>query len=246
MSTSTDTLESMVQEVVRQIRGRGPEFTRVPEELVREVAREALAGAVLSECSPPEAAWVDQVAARVRARMKLTEEEREIRGKLAAKLGANLDELDAIVHRQFEGATRDIADRYAQAVRQERARRVTESVLQGLAGKEQASLSDLLHGAANAVAEAVLRVQGKTPANDWERRLESASGRSLSESEVAELIELARRGPPVALASGDIAQVAQAVSQAVQQVAVNVQKIVSVALENERAADAEHPRYYDP
>lgn len=246
MSTNTERLESIIGEVVKALRARGDEFAKTEEELLREVIREGLAESVLTDATGPSAEFVEQMAARVRFRAKISEEERRIRAKLAARLGTKLDDLDAVVHRQFEGATRDIAERYAQAVRQERARRVTESVLQGLAGKDNASLRDLLAGAADAVADAVVRVQGEIPWDQVEQQLREKTGKPLGESDIDSLLKLARKRAPVPLASGDVAQVAQAVSQAVQQVSLNVQKIIAVALENERAADAEHPRYYDP
>jgi hypothetical protein len=246
MSTNTERQESMIGEVVKALRARGEEFAKMEEGLLREVIREGVAESVLTEAAVPSAEFVEQMAARVRFRAKISDEERRIRAKLAARLGTKLDDLDAVVHRQFEGATRDIAERYAQAVRQERARRVTESVLQGLAGKDNASLRDLLAGAADAVADAVVRVQGEIPWERVEQRLREHAGKPLTDSDIEGLLRLARQRAPVPLASGDVAQVAQAVSQAVQQVSLNVQKIIAVALENERASDAEHPRYYDP
>lgn len=132
------------------------------------------------------------------------------------------DALGAIVGRTFEGATQDIAGRHLSMVRQERTRRVISGVLAGLGG-EGATLTDLLHGAGRAVTDSLVQGMGGVPRGETEKRAAS-----------------------VPLDAASTAQLAHAVSQSVQQVALNVQKMVAVALDAERTGDMDNPRYSSP
>lgn len=177
----------------------------VPEDLLEAVVRDWL------ERNPAEStvSTRPEVVQELVERAQLRVEEASIRARLAAKLGHSFDDLGKIVSDRFEGATKEIAERHFDAVRQERTRRITRAVLDALGG-EGATLDKILLGAGQAVT---------TPLGSFK---------------------------PTAKDAAVIGQVAQAVSQAVQQVAINVQKIVTVALESERSAAATHPKYYDP
>ncbi|MCC6234847.1 MAG: hypothetical protein IT580_19545 [Verrucomicrobiales bacterium] len=236
---------ALKQRVVDHLRTRDA-LRDLPPEILPPVVEDWILTLAPTSEALPEAAVLETLAARALARAQMTTEERTIRAKLAAQLGSSLDDLEAIVQRQFEGATRSIADRHTQAVRLDRTRGLIEAVLHGLGG-HGATLEQILTGAGRAVAVPVLEVFGETNLAELERRLRETSSRVLSPVEVEELLRLLRqrRGIPSTDAAA-VGQVAQAASQAVQQVAVNVQKIVTVALEAARAADETDPRYYYP
>lgn len=187
------------------------QLSNVPSEILHTVASEWVAGQPGSAGSVLTPELTQELAGKALRLAAVSTEERAIRAKLATKLGSTIGDIDQIVHRHFEGATRDIAERHFEATRQERARRITTGVLVALGG-EGATLETILTGAARAVTRPVM--EAIAPA----KGLEGAAA----------------------------AQLAQAVSQTVQQVALNVQKIISVALESERSGDATHPKYYYP
>ena len=143
-------------------------------------------------------------------------------GSGSATPGGGPDAIGAIVGRTFEGATQDIAGRHLSLVRQERTRRLVSGVLSALGG-DGATLIDLLQGAGRAVTDALVQGLAGVPPG-----------------------EVGKRPASVPLDAAASAQVAHAVSQAVQQVALQVQKILTVALDAERVGDADHPKYSSP
>jgi len=168
-------------------------------------------------------------------------------GAEKASMGGGSDVLGAIVSRQFEGATQDIASRHLEAVRHERTRRLIAGILEALGGPG-ANLVDVLHGAGRAVTDAVTAGAGGIPWTELEKRLAALGAATGDREESRKVLEswLRARAVAVPLDAAATAQLAHAVSQAVQQVAVNVQKIVTVALDAERSGDAENPRYSSP
>jgi hypothetical protein len=235
--------QSLKQRLLEHLRSRDALRSATDDVLVAVIDEWILAQAPAPDALPsPEV--LDTLAARVLARAKLSAEERSVRARLAAQLGSSLADLDAIVQRQFEGATRDIATRHSQAVRLDRTRRVIEAVLYGLGG-QGATLEQVLAGAGRAVTLPVLEVFGQSVSADLERRLRNAANRALAPAEVDELLQLLRQRQAIPTAEpAAIGQVAQAASQAVQQAAVNVQKILTVALEADRSGDKDGYTYY--
>ena len=202
--------QSAEDQVVDSLQRFGPS-SKVPPHILRQVAAEWVAGLPPSAEAVLTPELTQQLAEKALRLAAVTTEEQVIRAKLATKLGSTLGDIDQIVHRHFEGATRDIAERHFEATRLERARRITTGVLVALGG-EGATLESVLTGAARAVTKPVTEAVQATKGLD----------------------------------AAVTAQLAQAVSQAVQQVALNVQKIISVALESERSGDTTHPKYYYP
>ena len=198
----------------------------------------ALADAALNRVESngsTDAAGEEEVANRLRA------------GVDREATGGGRDVLGAIVARQFEGATRDIASRHLEAVRHEKMRRLIAGILEALGGPG-ATLVDVLNGAGRAVTDAVTAGAGGIPWADLEKRLAALGTATGDRDESRQVLEswLRARTGAVPLDAAATAQLAHAVSQAVQQVAVNVQKIITVALDAERSGDAENPRYSSP
>lgn len=156
------------------------------------------------------------------------------------------DHLAAVVDRTFPSASGDIARRHLQAVREERFQRLVAGVLEALGGPK-ATFTDLLAGAGRAVTDPVAESLGSVPATEIRRRLDALKGRSVNAADIEEIKALVdRKSGGKTPDATSVAQIAIAASQAVQQAAFNIQKIITVTLEAERAADAENPKYYYP
>lgn len=169
---------------------------------------------------------------------------RQVAEQLAA--GGETDHLAAVVDRNFPSASGDIAKRHYATVRLERYQRLVAGLLEALGGP-RATFGDLLAAAGRAVTDPVAESLAGIPAAEIRRRLDALKGRSVNAADIEEIKSLVeRKAAAKAPDSIAIAQIAQAASQAVQQAAFNVQKILTVALEAERAADAENPKYYYP
>lgn len=168
---------------------------------------------------------------------------RQVAEQLAA---SEPDHLAAVVDRTFPSASGDIAKRHLEAVREERFQRLIAGVLEALGGPK-ATFTDLLTGAGRAVTDTVAESLGSIPATEIRRRLDALKGRSVNAADVEEIKALVDRKSGVKTPdSVAVAQIAQAASLAVQQAAFNIQKIITVTLEADRAADAENPKYYYP
>lgn len=167
--------------------------------------------------------------------------------QIAEQLAADEpDHLAAVVDRSFPSASGSIARRHLEAVREERYQRLITGLLEALGGAN-ATLPDLLAGAGRAVTDALAESLGGVPSTEVRRRLDALKGRAVNAADIDEIKALLDRKSGVKTPdSAALAQIAQAASQAVQQVAFNVQKIITVTLEAERAADAENPKYYYP
>ncbi len=164
----------------------------------------------------------------------------------ASSPGSEPDHLAAVVHEPFPSASGDIARRHLEAVREERTQRLIAGILQSLGGPG-ATLPDLLLAAGRAVTDPVAESLGSIPVAEFRRRLDAWKGRPPEAGEIEDLKALLQRRASAPIAEpAALAQVALAASQAVQQAAFNIQKILTVALEAERAADATNPKYYYP
>jgi hypothetical protein len=217
-----------------------------PDETLREMSQ-----AWMTQNPGKPATAMDEEAAtallkQVGARDRMTAEEREILSNLSHKLGSTLDEFDVLVQRRFEGATRELVERHAHDVRIERTRRVVESVLQALGG-DKGTLAGILEGAANAFTSPILSGASGVPVADLRKRLQKLAKDGANPTEIQDLLALLK--PPGKTAEIDgaaLAQIAVGLSQLLQQVSINVQKIVTVALDADRSGDTTHPKYYPP
>lgn len=209
-----------------------PELAGTSEAILAAVAFE-----LAKSGKPVDAAMEDAARQEVRKRAGGTE---------TASAAGPADSLGTIVNRRFEGATQDITGRHQVVVREERLRRLVAGVLEGLGGRG-ATLTDLLQGAGRAVTDSVVQGLGGVPVSEIERRILALRGQPATASELDAIVALLRARPATSPLDGpSTAQLAYAVSQAVQQVAANVQKIVTVALDAERTADQENPKYSSP
>ena len=219
---------------------------KAPEETLQEMCQ-----AWMAQNPGKPAANLDEEAAtalwkQVVARERMSAEEREILSKLSHKLGSTLDEFDVLVQRRFEGATREIVERHAREVRHERSRRVVESVLQALGG-DKSTLAGILDGAATAFTTPIISGLSGVSVAELRKRLQALEKGGATTAEIQSLLALLKSSGNTAEIDGAaVAQIAVALSQLLQQVAINVQKIVTVALDADRSGDATHPKYYPP
>lgn len=169
------------------------------------------------------------------------------------------------VNRQFEGVSKVLSERHLETVLNYRSVYQAEQMLNLLSDK----LPHLLDAAGSAVAKAVRdagipvrssevsRQEFETLQSEVRRLL--ASGEHSASSErarvstaldpeefKARLEKLSQSLDGLVIDSAAVGQIALAASQAVQQTAFNVQKIITVAIEASRSSDGVNPKYVYP
>lgn len=172
------------------------------------------------------------------------------------------------VQRKFQGASRVLAERHLESVLNYRTVYLTEQILDRLGG----NLPTLLHAAGRAVTDSIKTLgfdSQRAQASQAEvvnqimadiSRLQTEidsiqankpkgpEGQRLKEAEKLSrrLESLNKTLESLLVDSAALGQIALAASQAVQQTAFNVQKIITVAIEASRNNDGTSPKYVYP